>query len=78
QALFFVFALLVCAAVPTPAAEALPRLGIAAAAAAFAWLLTMSGWAIRRIPGIERGVLARWRLVTELRRRPALDIAAFR
>lgn len=78
QALFFVFALLVCAAVPTPAGEALARLGIAAASAVFAWLLTMSGWAIRRLPGVEGGVLARWGLVTELRRRPALDLAALR
>lgn len=77
QALFFVFALLVCAAVPTPAADALPRIGLAAATAAFAWLLTMSGWAIRRIPGISSGILARWELVTDLRRRPAVDLAAF-
>lgn len=78
QALFFVFALLVCAAVPTPVGEGLPRLGIAAAAAVFAWLLTMSGWAIRRIPGIDRGLLARWGLITDLRRRPTLDVAALR
>ncbi|MFP3466224.1 FUSC family protein [Leifsonia sp. SIMBA_070] len=78
QALFFVFALLVCAAVPTPAADAFPRIGLAAAAAAFAWLLTMSGWAIRRIPGVDRGLLARSGLVTELRRRPQTDLAALR
>lgn len=78
QALFFVFALLVCAAVPTAPAEALPRIGLAAAAAAFAWLLTMSGWVIRRIPGTSRGALARSGLVTELRRRPGIDLAATR
>lgn len=78
QALFFVFALLVCAAVPTPAADALPRIALAAVVAAFAWLLTMSGWAIRRIPGVEQGPLARWGLVTELRRRPRLDLTALR
>ncbi|MBW8871320.1 MAG: FUSC family protein [Leifsonia sp.] len=78
QALFFVFALLVCAAVPTPAADALPRLALAAASAAFAWLVTMSGWAIRRLPGASRGALARWGFVTELRRRPTVDLAALR
>lgn len=78
QALFFVFALLVCAAVPTPASEALPRLGLATAAAVFAWLLTMSGWAIRRIPGASTGFLAQTGLVTELRRRPSVDLGALR
>ncbi|WP_431245431.1 hypothetical protein [Leifsonia xyli] len=78
QALFFVFALLVCAAVPTPAAEALPRFGLAVVTAVFAWLLTMSGWAIRRIPGVSTGPLRRWGLVNELRRRPRLDLAALR
>lgn len=78
QALFFVFALLVCAAVPTPAADALPRIGLAAATAAFAWALTMSGWVLRRIPGISRGPLARSGFVTELRRRPGVDIGAVR
>nr|WP_218857493.1 FUSC family protein [Leifsonia soli] len=78
QALFFVFALLVCAAVPTPAADAIPRIGLAAATAAFAWALTMSGWVLRRIPGISRGPLARSGFVTELRRRPGVDIGAVR
>jgi len=78
QALFFVFALLVCAAVPTPAGDAIPRFGLALVTAAFAWLVTMSGWVIRRIPGAEHGALARWGLVTELRRRPAIDLAALR
>ena len=78
QSLFFVFALLVCAGVPTPAADALPRIGLAAVTAAFAWLLTMSGWAIRRIPGVSNGFLARTGLVNELRRRPNLDLAALR
>jgi len=78
QALFFVFALLVCAAVPTPAADALPRIGLAAATAVFAWLLTMSGWAIRRLPGLPHRALGRAGLVNELRRRPGLDLAALR
>ncbi|WP_395245884.1 FUSC family protein [Agromyces sp. MMS24-K17] len=50
-ALFFVFAVLVCASVPTPADEAWVRLGIAVASAAFAWALTMSGWVLRRLAG---------------------------
>ncbi|MGN7797985.1 FUSC family protein [Leifsonia sp. 22587] len=78
QSLFFVFALLVCAAIPTAPADVLPRLGLAAVSAAFAWLLTMSGWAIRRIPGASQGLLARSGLVTELRRRPGIDTAALR
>ncbi|MGO4534567.1 FUSC family protein [Leifsonia sp. 2MCAF36] len=76
QALFFVFALLVCAGVPTRPADVLPRIGLAAVTAAFAWLLTMSGWAIRRIPGISHGLLARSGLVNDLRRRPSLDLGA--
>ncbi|WP_241977038.1 FUSC family protein [Cryobacterium sp. Sr8] len=48
---FFVFAYLVCAEVPTPADEVWPRMLLAAAAAAFAWLLVMSGWVIRRLAG---------------------------
>jgi uncharacterized membrane protein YccC len=49
--IFFVFAYVVCAQVPTPAAEVLPRMLVGVAAAAFAWVLTMSGWAIRRAAG---------------------------
>ena len=73
QPLFFVFALLVCAAVPTPAAEVPLRLGIAVAAAAFSWLLTMSGWALRRVVPVPRRALLK-----QLRRRPFLDRRAFR
>lgn len=73
QPLFFVFALLVCAAVPTPADEVPLRLGIAVAAAAFSWLLTMSGWAFRRLVPVPR----RPRL-KQLRRRPGVDRAAVR
>jgi hypothetical protein len=73
QPLFFVFALLVCAAVPTPAAEVPLRLGIAVAAAAFSWLLTMSGWALRRVVPVPRRALLK-----QLRRRPSLDRRAFR
>ena len=71
--LFFVFALLVCAAVPTPVAEIPLRLAIAVAAAAFSWLLTMSGWVLRRItPDRNGGLLKR------LQRRPAINRAAVR
>ena len=47
-ALFFVFALLVCAQVPTPAAEWGERMFVAVCSAAFAWLLGMSGAVLRR------------------------------
>lgn len=47
--LFFVFAVLVCASVPTPPGEAWLRVGVAAAAAAFAWALSLSGWVLRRV-----------------------------
>lgn len=68
QPLFFVFALLVCANVPTTAADAWPRIGLAAVVAAFSWLLTMSGWLVRRLAGDRRSVLLK-----ELRRRPQVD-----
>ncbi|MFF1572757.1 FUSC family protein [Leifsonia sp. NPDC058292] len=73
QPLFFVFALLVCAAVPTPADEIAFRLGLAALTAVFAWLLTMSGWTLRRARphGLFRGFP--WK---ELARRPRVDRTA--
>ncbi|WP_350349214.1 FUSC family protein [Agromyces sp. G08B096] len=51
--LFFVFAVLVCASVPTPPGEAWLRIGVTAAAAAFAWALSLSGWVLRRFAGRE-------------------------
>jgi hypothetical protein len=77
QPLFFVFAVLVCAAVPTPPSEALPRIGIAAAAAVFSWVLTLSGWLIRRWAG-ERAATTGAVLLKKLRRRPAVDATALR
>jgi uncharacterized membrane protein YccC len=72
QALFFVFALLVCAAVPTPVGEVVPRLALALATAVFAWLLTMSGWALRKLrPRGFRGLV--WK---DLARRPKIDRGA--
>jgi hypothetical protein len=47
--LFFVFAVLVCASVPVPDGEGWLRVGVAAASAAFAWLLSLSGWLLRRV-----------------------------
>lgn len=46
--LFFVFAVLVCASVPTPGDEAWLRIGVAVASAAFAWAVSLSGWLLRR------------------------------
>ncbi|WP_085370212.1 FUSC family protein [Leifsonia sp. NCR5] len=74
QPLFFVFALLVCAAVPTPAHEIGLRIGLAALSAAFSWLLTMSGWVIRRLTGTASNPV----LLKELRRAPAVDTSAIR
>lgn len=71
QPLFFVFALLVCANIPTTAAEAWPRIGLAALVAAFSWVLTMSGWVVRRLAGDRTSPLLK-----ELRRRPAIDRTA--
>lgn len=49
--LFFAFALLVCAEVPTPSDELFARIAIAAASAAFAFGLSISGWMLRRFGG---------------------------
>lgn len=73
QSLFFVFALLVCANIPTSAVEAWPRIGLAAIVAVFSWLLTMSGWLVRRVAGSRRSVLLK-----DLRRRPAVDRTVLR
>jgi hypothetical protein len=49
--IFFVFAYMVCAQAPTPSHEFGVRLLVGVVVAAFAWLLTMSGWALRRLAG---------------------------
>ncbi|MDJ0337686.1 FUSC family protein [Cryobacterium sp. PH31-O1] len=49
--IFFVFGYAVVAQLPTPADEFWPRLFVAVASAAFAWLLTMSGAVLRRVAG---------------------------
>ncbi|MEA9999584.1 FUSC family protein [Cryobacterium sp. RTS3] len=47
--LFFVFAFSVCAQLPTPPGEVGERMLVATGAAVLAWLLTMSGWGLRRM-----------------------------
>jgi len=49
--IFFVFGYAVVAQLPTPGAEFWPRLLVAVASAAFAWLVTMTGWLLRRVAG---------------------------
>jgi flagellar biosynthesis protein FliQ len=49
--IFFVFAYAVCAQAPTPADEFITRVLVGAIIAVFAWLLTMSGWALRQLAG---------------------------
>ena len=71
--LFFVFAVLVCAEVPTPPDELFARIAIAAASAAFAFGLSVSGWMLRRFGG-ER-VRA---LLKELPKDPSVRFAAVR
>ncbi|UAJ78679.1 FUSC family protein [Leifsonia sp. ZF2019] len=73
QPLFFVFALLVCANIPTTAADAWPRIGLAVIVAVFSWLLTMSGWLVRRLAGGRR-----WTLLKELNRHPRADATVLR
>lgn len=74
QPLFFVFSFLVCAAVPTPPAEVWLRIGVAVVVAAFSWLLTMSGWLVRRRADPARHPV----LLKALRRAPVVDITAIR
>jgi uncharacterized membrane protein YccC len=51
QPVFLVFALLVCAAVPTTWGDAPAAITTAALSAAFAWIVCMSGWVLRRLAG---------------------------
>lgn len=55
--LFFVFALLVCAYIPTPAEEVGLRMLLAVASAAIAWLITMAGWVLRKAAGQREAAL---------------------
>ena len=71
--LFFVFAYTVCAQVPTEPGDVLPSLLVAAAGAGFAWLVTMSGWAVRRAAPERYGALFK-----DLPRQPRLNRAAYR
>ena len=49
--IFFVFGYAVVAEIAVPAGEFGPRLLVAVAGASVAWLLTMSGWLLRRVSG---------------------------
>src|SRR5690606_32013760 len=71
--LFFVFAYTVCAQVPTEPGEVLPRLLVGLAGAAFAWLVTMSGWLLRR--AAPDGGADRYK---PLARQPRVNVAAYR
>lgn len=71
--IFFVFAYLVCSQSPTPPGEVWPRMLVAVAAAAFAWLLVMSGWLLRRLAGDRSASLFK-----RLQREPAVHRAAYR
>jgi len=71
--IFFVFAYVVCAQVPTPWHEAGVRLVLAVSAAMLAWLITMSGWALRRMA--DRADSAAFKA---LAREPRLRLGAWR
>lgn len=78
--LFFVFAYVVCAALPTAPVDIARGIAIAAASAAFALLVSMSGWVLRRAGG-QRGAeffkpLPRLpRITTQALRDPAVWLA---
>lgn len=56
--IFYVFGFSVCEIIPTTLSQVLPRIGLAVAAAAFSWLVCMSGYVVRqRAPGVVRGRL---------------------
>ncbi|TQL47543.1 hypothetical protein FB562_0608 [Homoserinimonas aerilata] len=71
QPVFFVFALLVCAVVPTTWQQAPLAIGVAASSAVLAWLICMSGWMLRRLAGTRHAHRFR-----NLQRRPTRTIAA--
>jgi hypothetical protein len=71
--LFFVFAFTVCSQVPTEPDQVLPRLLVGLAGAAFAWLVTMSGWLLRRVAPERSAPLFKL-----LPRQPRLNPAAYR
>ncbi|TFC03737.1 FUSC family protein [Cryobacterium adonitolivorans] len=72
-ALFFVFAYTVCAQVPTEPDQVLSRLLVGLVGAAFAWMVTMSGWLLRRAAP-ERSAP----LFKRLPRQPRVNPAAYR
>ncbi|GAA4404906.1 hypothetical protein GCM10023147_47720 [Tsukamurella soli] len=77
QPMFHTIALTVCAVVPVAGDGGL-RFGVAAAAAALSWVVTMSGWIVRRFaPEDAHGPVADVAL-KQLRRAPIVDVAAVR
>ena len=71
--LFFVFAYTVCAQVPTEPDQVLPRLLVGLAGAGFAWLVTMSGWLLRRAAPKQSAPMFK-----QLPRQPKVNLAAYR
>ena len=71
--LFFVFAYAVCAQVPTQPGAVPTLVLVGLAGAAFAWLITLSGWLLRRsAPGTSG------RRFKQLPRQPRLNLRAYR
>lgn len=71
--LFFVFAFTVCSQVPTDPDQVLTRLLVGVAGAAFAWVVTMSGWLLRRAAPEGSAPLFK-----QLPRQPLVNLAAYR
>ena len=71
--LFFVFAYTVCSQVPTAPDQVVPRLLVGLAGAAFAWVVTMSGWLVRRAAPETSAPLFK-----QLPRQPRLNPAVYR
>lgn len=77
---FHIIALLVCTAIPVPESDILLRIAVAAGATVLAWLISLSGWAVRRAwPGHARVSHALARpFFKDLSRTPRIDFSALR
>lgn len=79
---FHIIALLVCTAIPVPGSgsEILLRIAVAAGATVLSWLISLSGWAVRRAwPGHARASYALARpFFKDLSRTPRVDFSALR
>lgn len=73
--LFFVFGYAVCALIPVPAGQLAWRILLALASAVFAWLLVMSGWALRRVAARRPHLFKELPRRYAVRRRPWRDPA---